>query len=75
MRQGLAVDPAGTSYGVNLNAGDSQVYASADARSWTSRGTAPGSIWNMNAFSDGTLLADVSSGSQPYRCFYTLRER
>ncbi|TMA19044.1 MAG: hypothetical protein E6J88_18820 [Deltaproteobacteria bacterium] len=59
----LAVDPAGTSYGVNLNAGDSQVYASADARSWTSRGTAPGSIWNMNAFSDGTLLADVSSSS------------
>ena len=58
----LAVDPAGTSYGINLNDSDSAVYASADARNWTKRGDAPGSLWNMSAFSDGTLIADVSSG-------------
>ncbi|MFN2547733.1 MAG: hypothetical protein ABR567_09900, partial [Myxococcales bacterium] len=62
----LAVDNTGTSYGVNLNGSDSQVYASGNARSWTLRGTTPGSLWNMNAFSDGTLIADVSSSGTHY---------
>ena len=62
----LAVDSAGTVYGVNLNGDSSRVYASSDARGWTARGAAPGSFWNMNAFSDGTLIADVSSGGTHY---------
>jgi hypothetical protein len=59
----LAVDPAGTAYGVNLNGNDATVYASSDGRSWTSRGTANGTIWMMSALSDGTLLADLDEGS------------
>ncbi|HUJ24394.1 MAG TPA: hypothetical protein VLW85_00135 [Myxococcales bacterium] len=55
----LAVDPAGTSYGVDLNSDQTEVWASSDGRNWTPRGAARGFVWMMTALSDGTLLADV----------------
>ena len=58
----LAVDGAGTAYGVNLNGSDLQIYASPDGRNWTPRGSANGTFWIITALSDGTLLADLDEG-------------
>jgi hypothetical protein len=61
----LAVDPAGTAYGVNLGSASSEIWASGDGRAWAKRGrTADGSaFWMLAPLSDGTLLADVVGSS------------
>ena len=61
----LAVDRGGTAYGVNLAASDTELWSSADGRAWLKRGaTADGaSFWMLQPLSDGTLLADLATGS------------
>jgi len=61
----LAVDPAGTAYGVNLNGNSSDIWSTVDGRSWSKRGNngSGASFWVMTALSDGTLLADLSGSS------------
>jgi hypothetical protein len=61
----LAVDPAGTAYGVDLSGSPAQIWASVDGRSWSKRGgTDDGARFLvMTSLSDGTLLADVKSGA------------
>ena len=61
----IAVDRAGTAYAVSTDGSDTDLWASADGRSWTRRGAAPDgdSFWVMTALEDGTLLADVVDGS------------
>jgi hypothetical protein len=58
----LAVDPAGTAYGVNLAASGSELWSSADGRAWVKRGAiaSGASFWMLQSLSDGTLLADVT---------------
>ena len=61
----LAVDRAGTAYGVNLAASDAELWSSADGRAWSKRGATTGgaSFWMLQPLSDGTLLADVATGA------------
>src|SRR4051812_24939336 len=56
----LAVDPAGTAFGVQLSGSAARIWASADGRAWSARGAASGDFWNMTALSDGALIADLS---------------
>jgi hypothetical protein len=57
----LAVDRAGTAYAVSTGGVDSDLWSSADARSWIRRGQPPSgaSFRVVTALEDGTLLADV----------------
>jgi len=60
----LAVDPAGTAYGLNLAGNDTDLWSTRDGRTWERRGSAKGSSFRrMTALSDGTLLADVSTAA------------
>src|SRR5438132_6014377 len=60
----LAVDPAGTAYGLNLAGSDTELWATQDGREWARRGSTQGSSFRiMTALSDGTLLADVSTAA------------
>src|SRR5205085_3238477 len=59
----MAVDPAGTAFGVELGGSQARIWASGDGRNWTARGSANGTFWIVTALSDGTLLADLSEGS------------
>jgi len=60
----LAVDFAGTAYGLNLNGSGAEIWAGKDGRAWQKRGsTANGaSFWNLAPLADGILLADVVNG-------------
>lgn len=59
-----AVDPSGTVYGLWTGDSSRRLYASTDgARTWSLRGTASGSIRQMMALSDGTLLADTMTSA------------
>ena len=60
----LAVDRAGTAYGVNLAGSASDLWSSSDGRGWVKRGAiASGSFWMLQSLSDGTLLTDVAGSA------------
>ena len=64
----IAVDRAGTAYAVSTDGSDTDLWASADGRSWTRRGAAPDgdSFWVMTARALapwGTVTAVVTSPS------------
>jgi hypothetical protein len=61
----LAVDRAGTAYGVNLGGSGAELWSSTDGRAWEKRGAIAGgaSFWMLQPLSDGTLLADVAGTS------------
>jgi photosystem II stability/assembly factor-like uncharacterized protein len=60
----LAVDPAGTAYGLNLLGDDRELWSTRDGRVWKGPGRRNGSSFRiMTALSDGTLLADVMTGT------------
>jgi hypothetical protein len=61
----LAVDGAGTAYGVNLATTSGDLWSSSDGRTWTRRGAIAGgaSFRIMHPLSNGTLLADVAGTS------------
>ena len=61
----LAVDSAGTAYGVNLNGSGAEIWSGSDGRAWQKRGSiaSGASFWNLAPLADGTLLADVVNGN------------
>jgi hypothetical protein len=60
----LAVDSAGTAYGVNLNGSGAEIWSGSDGRAWQKRGSiaSGASFWNLAPLVDKTLLADVVNG-------------
>jgi len=60
----LAVDSAGTAFGVNLNGSSAELWSGNDGRTWQKRGSIANgaTFWNLAPLADGILLADVVNG-------------